>query len=139
MTEVSPEQVEVFIRAQHPAQEWRESDKLRAWIEWMMEHDCIDVFTDDGEGISVLMCSRLSTEDKAHEDFDINPLGDCLVIDLLLSKQKHQKMLLGSLGRYLMLKHGMPGSVHWKRMRSKCPSTIDAMQLAEHLHLLPAC
>lgn len=99
----------------------------------------MDVFTEDGENISVLLCSRLSTDDKAHENFDINPLGNCLVIDLLLSKHKHQKLLLGCLGRYLMLKHGMPGSVHWKRLRSKCPSTIDAMQLAERLHLLPAC
>jgi hypothetical protein len=139
MREVTPQEVEAFIREKHPAKEWRESKHLLGWVAWMMERGCIDAFTDDGDDVSVLLCSRMSTEDRAHEDFDIDPFGNCLVIDLLLSKRRHQKFLLGSLGQHLLHKHGQPDSVHWKRLRARVPAHIPSDQLMYRLNLLPTC
>ena len=139
MREVTPAEIETFIREKHPAKEWRQSEMLLDWVVWMMDHGCIDAFTEDGEALSVVLCSRMSTEDKACEDFDIDPFGNCLVIDLLLSNRKHQKWLLGDLGRFLMHKHGTPDSVHWKRLRARVPAHIPSDQLIYRLNLLPSC
>jgi hypothetical protein len=139
MREVTPEEVESFIRETHPAKEWRDSEALPDWVSWMMDHGCIDVFTEDGENVSVLICSRMSTANNATEDFDFDPEGNCLVIDLILSRRKHQKHLLGALGRHLIKKHGYPDSVHWKRMRASVPAHIPSYHLAYRLNLLPTC
>src|SRR6266487_5453236 len=132
MRDVTPEEIEEFIAEHHPRKEWRESDKVRPWLNWMILHKCLDAFTDDGEQIAVLLSCRMSTEEDVENDFHIDPNGNCLVIDLIVANRKHQKFLLGSIGKYLIDKYGFPDSVYWRR-GDHGPKTVPSKRLAARL------
>ena len=102
----------------------------------MLAHGCLDAFTDDGNKISVVISTRRTTKENAENDFDINTEGDCVAIDLIVSDCRHKPFLLGAIGQFVLAKHGMPESVHWKRKKN-APKTVSAEHLASRLNLLP--
>src|SRR5258708_7419432 len=85
MREITPEEIEQFIAEHCPEEQWRNPDRIHEWVRWMMGRGCIEAFTTDGSKISVVLCSRLTNEDSVDESYDIDPEGNCIVVDLLLS------------------------------------------------------
>lgn len=135
MRSIGPGEIEKFIMEHHPRQEWKNISTLRPWVNWMMSRGCIDAFTDDGKELSLVLCSRMTNEAGAGQDFDIDPEGNCLAIDLIVAKKRQNKAQLSAVGDYLKSKHGLPKSVYWRR-RDSDPKTIPAKNLAARLGLI---
>ena len=115
MKSVTQDDIEEFIRENCPVGDWDTSENVTGWVRWMLAHGCLDVFTEDGTSISALLCSRMSNEEHMEEDFHIDPEGECLVIDMLLSRKKNSPLFLNSIGHFLINKHGQPETVYWPR------------------------
>ena len=115
MRDISPEEIEKFIIEHCPYEGWKDSKKIRPWINMMMGKGFIDAFTDDGTKLSVVLCSRMREE-------------NCLVIDLLLSTRDN---ILESIATHLIQKHGTPQNVHWKRGERQ--TTVRLERVAKHL------
>jgi hypothetical protein len=135
MRSIGPEEVGQFIMDNHPRKEWKDPKRVMDWVNWMMGRDCIDAFTDDGRKISLIVASRMTNEEDAMQDFDIDPEGNCLSIDLIVSSHKHRKSQIFAAAAHLRAKHGMPQSVHWCKKAGH--KTFDARNLAARLGLLP--
>jgi len=134
MRSISPDEIEQFIMEYHPRKEWKDQEKVRSWVNWMMGRGCIEVFTDDGKNISLVIASRMTNEEDAWQDFDIDPEGNCLSVDLVVSSHRHRKSQIATVGACLIDKHGLPKSVHWNKKAGH--KTFDARNLAARLGLL---
>ena len=118
---ISPDEIEQFIMEHHPGPGWKDQEKVRAWVNWMMGRGCIDAFTEDGKEISLVVASSMTDES--------------LMIDLVVSTHRHRKSQIAEVGACLISKHGIPKSVHWDRKTGH--KTFDAKNLAARLGLIP--
>jgi hypothetical protein len=134
MREITPQEIEDFIMEYHPSDKWKDKASVHEWVNWMMGRGCIEAFTDDGRNISLVIASRMTNEEDATQDFDIDPEGNCLAIDLIVSSHRHRKSQLSAVGDYLKAKHGIPKSVHWFKKAGH--KTFDAKNLAARLGLI---
>jgi hypothetical protein len=125
MRNIGPEEIEQFIMEHCPQEHWRHSENVRPWINYMMGKGCIEAFTEDGRKISVVLCSRLTNTENVDQDFHIDPDGDCIAIDLLLSTGDN---ILKSIACHLIRKYGVPKNVHWKRGTQQTTALAQRLQ-----------